>query len=95
MEMRLSDTSGFTLGLEQNEDVILLDGTLDVADNGTAAVIEELNLDLGDTTTRSGDAEDLGTLGELDGRSDIGLWCKEIRAISQHQISLVHNNTKA
>ena len=49
----------------------LTDGTLDVTDNvtdavGVGGVIVELNLDLSDTSTGAGTAENLENLGVLD-----------------------------
>lgn len=65
--MRLSETAGLTLRLHEAEDVVLTNGALDVADNASAGVVEELNTDLSDTTTRTGTAQNLGDSGELDG----------------------------
>ena len=48
-----------TLGLEECKDVVDTDWALHVTDDRTACIIEELNPDLGDTTTRTGTAEDL------------------------------------
>jgi len=63
----LSETASLALRLHQDKDIILTDGSLDVADDGTGLVLEELDANLGDTTTRSGAAEDTGHTGELDG----------------------------
>ena len=48
-----------TLRLEQRENVVDPNGALDVTDDATTCIVEELNPDLGDTTTRAGAAEDL------------------------------------
>lgn len=75
----LSESSSLTLRLHEAENVVLSDGALDVSDNRSGLVIDELDSDLGDTTSRSGSAEDLDDLGELDGsgfRVILGLvWC--------------------
>jgi len=63
----LSETACLSLGLEQNENVTLADGSLDVADDGAGGVVQELNADLSDTTTRAGAAEALGDAGKLNG----------------------------
>ena len=65
--MRLSQTPGLTLGLEQAENVVLADWALDVADDGTGLVVHELDAALGDTTTGAGSAKDTGDLDEVDG----------------------------
>lgn len=58
-------TPGLTLGLHQNQNIVLADGALDVADDGARGVLEELHANLGDTTARASAAEDLGDLGKL------------------------------
>lgn len=58
----LSESAGLTLGLEEGEDVVLLDGALDVADDGSAGLVHELDAHLDDTTARAGTAEDLSNL---------------------------------
>jgi len=63
---RLPQATGFTLRLEEGEDVVLPDWALDVTDDGAGRVVHELDADLGDTTTGSGPAEDLDDLCELD-----------------------------
>lgn len=63
----LSESSSLTLGLHETENVVLSDGALDVSDNRSGLVVDELDTDLGDTTSRSGSAEDLDNLGKLDG----------------------------
>lgn len=49
----LSETAGFALGLEEAEDVVFADGSLDVTDDGAGLIVHELDADLGDTTTRT------------------------------------------
>lgn len=58
----LSESSGLTLGLEEGEDVVSLDGALDVADDRSAGLVHELDADLDDTTARAGTAENLSNL---------------------------------
>ena len=53
-----AEASGFTLRLEQSEDVTLADGTLDIADEGTLVGVHELDLNLGDATAGAGFAND-------------------------------------
>ena len=57
--MFLTQSSSFTLRLHQGQDVVLSDWALDVSDNGSGGVIQELNSDLGDTTTGTGSTENL------------------------------------
>ena len=40
---------------------------LDVTDDGTVSIVHEFNANLGDTTTRTGTAENLCNSGKLDG----------------------------
>jgi hypothetical protein len=65
--VRLSQTPGLALRLEQAENVVLADRALDVADDGAGLVVHELDTALGDTTTGAGTAKDTGDLDELDG----------------------------
>lgn len=65
--MSLTEAAGLTLRLHETEDVILTDGALDVTDNRTALVVDELDANLSDTTARTSAAENLGDLSELDG----------------------------
>ena len=58
----LSESSGLTLGFEEGKNVIDLDGALDVADDGSAGLVHELDADLDDSTARAGTAEDLSNL---------------------------------
>ncbi|CDK25008.1 unnamed protein product [Kuraishia capsulata CBS 1993] len=53
----LTQTSGFSLGFHQTQDVVLSDWALDVSDNGSGSIVDELNSDLGDTTTGTGSTE--------------------------------------
>lgn len=66
-ENNLSESSSLTLRLHQAENVVLSDGALDVSDNRSGLVVDELDSDLGHSSSRSGSAEDLDDLGELDG----------------------------
>ncbi len=59
----LAQSSGLTLGLHEAQDVVLSDWALDVSDNGSGGVLNELDSDLGDTTSGAGSAQDLNDLG--------------------------------
>ena len=48
---RSSESSGFSLGLKKSKDVALSDWSLNVSHKLSSGVVEELNLDLGDTTS--------------------------------------------
>jgi hypothetical protein len=63
----LSESSSLTLGLHETENVVLSDGALDVSDNRSGLVVDELDSDLSHSSSRSGSAENLDDLGELDG----------------------------
>merc|ERR1719272_1155447 len=54
-----AEASGFTLALEEGKVVALSDGSLDVSDEGSVLGANELDLDLGDTTSGAGFANDL------------------------------------
>jgi hypothetical protein len=56
-----------SLRLEESEDVVLSNGTLDVSDDGSRSVVNELDSDLGDSSSGSGSTENLDDTGELDG----------------------------
>lgn len=58
---------GLALGLEQGQDVVHLDGPLDIADDGAGGVVHELDPHLDHAPAGPGAAEDLRDLGELDG----------------------------
>lgn len=58
----LTQSSGLTLRLHQAQDVVLSDWALDVSDNGSGRVLEELNSDLGDTTSGTGSTQNLDDL---------------------------------
>lgn len=49
----------FSLRLEQGEDVVEPDGTLDVSDDRSVGLVHELDSDLSDTSSGSGSAKDL------------------------------------
>ncbi len=55
----LRHSPSLPLRLEQREDVVDLDGALDVAHDRTRGVVHELDANLGDTTAGAGAAEDL------------------------------------
>jgi len=63
----LSEAAGLALGLEEAEDVIDANWALDVADDGTGLVVHKLYADLGDTTTRTGTAQNAGNFDKLNG----------------------------
>jgi hypothetical protein len=65
IKKNLSQSAGLTLRLHEAEDIVLTDGTLDVSDDRTGLVVNELNADLSDTTTGTGAAENLDDLGQL------------------------------
>ncbi|RUS25545.1 hypothetical protein BC938DRAFT_471993 [Jimgerdemannia flammicorona] len=67
MSVFSTQATGLALRLEQAQDVVLADGALNVADNGTGGVVHELDADLSDATTGAGATEDLGDLGEFNG----------------------------
>lgn len=69
----LANSPGFALRLEQNENISLSNGSFNVTNNGTAAVVQKFDLDLCDTSSGTCLSECLGNLGELDGCLDIGL----------------------
>lgn len=58
----LTQSSGLTLRLHQAQDVVLSDWALDVSDDGSGGVLQELNSDLGDTTSGAGSAQNLDNL---------------------------------
>ena len=51
--MRSSESSGLSLGLEQSEDVSLSNGSLHISDKLSLGVVQEHNLNLGDSSTGS------------------------------------------
>lgn len=63
----LSESSGFTFGLEQRQDVAFADRPLDVADDLAVLLADELHLDLGTLALGAGAAEDLDDAGQYDG----------------------------
>lgn len=65
IKKNLSQSASLTLRLHEAEDIVLTDGTLDVSDDRTRLVVNELNTDLSDTTTGTGAAENLDDLGQL------------------------------
>jgi hypothetical protein len=54
------DSPSFSLRLQKGEDVVEPDGTLDVSDDGSVGLVHELDSDLGDTSSGTGSAKDLG-----------------------------------
>lgn len=66
LQGQLTQTSGLSLGLHQTQDVVFSDWSLNVSDNGSGSVIQELNSDLGDTTSRTGSSKNLDNLCECD-----------------------------
>lgn len=58
----LTQSSGFSFRLHQAQDVVLSDWALDVSDDGSGSVFQELNSNLGDTTSRTGSAQNLDNL---------------------------------
>lgn len=62
-KIRLAQSSGLTFGLHEAQDVVLSNRALDVSDNGSGGVLNELDSDLCDTTSGAGSAQDLDNLG--------------------------------
>jgi len=63
----LSQSSSFTFGLEQTQNVVFADWALDVADNASGSIVHELDSDLSNTSTGTSSAQHTGDLDELDG----------------------------
>merc|ERR1712136_232044 len=61
----LPQPSGFSLRLEQSEDISFSHGSLHITNDGTIRVIDELNANLGTLTLGTGSAQHLGDLGQL------------------------------
>ena len=59
MTVVLSEPPGFSLALEEDQDVSLSDGSLDVADDGPGLLVQELHLDLGTLALGAGTAQNL------------------------------------
>lgn len=55
----MGDVPSLTLTLQESQNIVGPDGALHVTDDGAAGVVEELNANLGDTSTRTSPAEDL------------------------------------
>ncbi|KAH3668088.1 hypothetical protein OGAPHI_001842 [Ogataea philodendri] len=55
-----------TSTLHQAQDVVLSDWTFDVSDDGSGSVVQELNSDLGDTTSGSGSTKNLDDFSKSD-----------------------------
>lgn len=53
------DVPSLTLTLQESQNVVGPYGALHVTDDAAAGVVQELNSDLGDTSTRASAAEDL------------------------------------
>lgn len=49
--IRLSEAAGLALGLEEAEDVVLANGSLDVTDDRAGGVVDEIDADLGHAST--------------------------------------------
>ncbi len=58
-DLRAMNVPSLTLTLQESQDVVRPNGSLHVANDGTAGIVQELNSDLSDTTTRTSPAEDL------------------------------------
>ena len=63
----LTETTSFTFRFQKAENIVFTNGTLDITNDGTVGIVHEFNADLGDTTTRTGTAENLSNSSELDG----------------------------
>lgn len=64
MDAGVVNSPGFTLALQQCENVLFPNGALDVSDDRSRGVVHELDAYLGDTTSRSSSSEDLEKGGE-------------------------------
>lgn len=53
-KINLTQSSGFTFRFHQAQDVVFSNWTLDVSDDSSGRVFNELNTDLGDTTSGTG-----------------------------------------
>lgn len=60
LEIGELDIPSLTLTLEQSQDVLLPNRSLDVTDDGSVWVIHELYTDLSNTSTRTSPSKDLG-----------------------------------
>lgn len=87
---RSSESSGLSLGLEKGEDVSLSDGTLNVSHEVTGALVEEHDLDLGDTTTGSYLKQDKS--GELMGMlaSKLTSLSNDLHNLSKNYFTAIH-----
>jgi hypothetical protein len=65
VDANLPHAASLTLPLHKGEDVSLTHGALDVSDDGTVGIVEELNTHLDGVTGVAGTADDLVHLGEL------------------------------
>lgn len=63
----LPQPPSLTLPLQQAQDVAFAHGSLYVADDGAAGIVDEFDADLGDITGVSSAAKDAVYFGELDG----------------------------
>lgn len=59
----MNNAPGLTLTLQESQDILLPYGALHVTDDCPGRVVQELNTDLSDTTTRPSPSEDLYTTG--------------------------------
>ena len=73
LQGKLTQTSGLSLGLHQAQNIVFSDWSLDVSDNSSGSIVQELNSNLGDTTSRTGSSKNLDNLCECD-RSFGILW---------------------
>lgn len=53
----LTQSSSFSLGFHQAQDVVLSDRTLDVSDDSSGSVLHEFNSDLGHTSSGAGSSQ--------------------------------------
>lgn len=59
MQNSRNHSPSFSLRLQKSEDVVKPDGTLDVSDDRSVGLVHEFDSDLGNTSSRSGSAENL------------------------------------
>jgi hypothetical protein len=64
---RLSQSAGLALRFHEAENIVFSNRSLDVSNNASALVVDELHTDLGDTTSGTSSSQNLDDLSELNG----------------------------
>ena len=67
----LTQSSSFSLGLHQTQDVVFSDRSLDVSYDGSGSVFQELDSDLGHTTSGTGSAQHFNNFGQSNWRFSV------------------------